>query len=268
MIKKNIYILVGIFLVIVAIAFAIYINKTIKTPKEESLEHIISIKSNDKKINAVTGSFCYKNGACIDKVDFQEFNYDPISTYFDNRLYIENIDGIIESIEVFDLSTKKFISPKIEFSDDYIVTPSISGTYIFKINARYESKPIEYYFMAYICEISGENINIDLKIKEGTLSNKGLTMIAKNLSDKDLEYGNPYTIEKYENGYWQSVETKNDIIFTLPAYGLKKNQSVEIKIDWEYGYGKLKGKYRIVKSFSYKEKDKYISFYKYLEFEI
>ena len=93
-------------------------------------------------------------------------------------------------------------------------------------------------------------------------------MIIENNSDRDLEYGNPYSIEKYENGFWKSASTINDLYFTMPAFGLKKGESKELNINWEYGYGKLKGKYRIVKEFSYKENDDYISFNKYLEFEI
>ena len=93
-------------------------------------------------------------------------------------------------------------------------------------------------------------------------------MIVENTSDRDLEYGNPYSIEKYENGYWKSAPTINDLYFTMPVFGLKKGESKELNINWEYGYGNLKGKYRIVKDFSYKENDDYVSFNKYLEFEI
>lgn len=231
-------------------------------------EHKISIKSNDKIILAVTGSFCYENGSCVDKVNFQDFKYDVIKSYYKNKLYIEALDGTIKSIELFDNSSKTFNNTKVEFTQEYIITPSISGTYIFKINAIYEGKNIEYYFMANISKISGEKVNLKMKLKENTLSNVGLTMIIENLSNKDLEYGNPYSIEKYENGYWKSVPTIMDIYFTMPAFGLKKGKSKELSINWEYGYGKLKGKYRIVKDFSYKDNDEYVSFDKYLEFEI
>ena len=54
----------------------------------------------------------------------------------------------------------------------------------------------------------------------------------------------------------------------MPAFSLKKGELKELNINCEYGYGKLKGKYRIVKDFDYKENDDYISFNKYLEFEI
>ncbi len=113
-------------------------------------EHIISIRSNDKKINANTGSFCYSKasyGTCIDKIDFKDFKYDVISSYYNNKLYIDNLDGSIKSIELFDYNLKEFIDTKIEFTNDYIITPNISGTYIIKINAIYEGKNINYYFM-------------------------------------------------------------------------------------------------------------------------
>lgn len=231
-------------------------------------EHKISIKSNDKIIDANTGSFCYKNGSCIDKVDFQDFTYDVINSYYNNKLYIENLDGTIKSIELFDYSSKKFTDIKVEFTNEYIITPSISGPFIVKIDAIYEGKTIQYYFMTNISKTNGDEINLKITLKENTLSSVGLTMIVENLSDRDLQYGNPYSIEKYENSYWKSAPTINDLYFTMPAFSLKKGELKELNINWEYGYGKLKGKYRIVKDFDYKENDDYISFNKYLEFEI
>ena len=234
-----------------------------------SAEHVISIKTNNKIINANTGSFCYKSGECVDKIDFQNFSYDVISTYYGNKLYIDNLDGTIKSIKVFDYSYKDFTKAKVEFTDEYIVTPNTNGTYIFVIKAIYEGKDIEYYFMAKINEINVTDVEVIMQLKENTLSSTGLTMILKNQSDLNIQYGNPYSIEIYQNGYWKTVELINDISFTLPAYGLNKGESKEISIDWERGYGKLsKGKYRIVKDFSYEEDEKYVSFIKYLEFEI
>lgn len=113
-------------------------------------EHVINIRSNDKIIKAETGSFCYKSGECVDKIDFQDFNYDIISSYYENKLSIENLDGMIKSVELFDYQTKKYIDMTIKYSNDYIITPKINGIYIFKINADYEGKDISYYFMSEI----------------------------------------------------------------------------------------------------------------------
>lgn len=115
-------------------------------------EHVISIRSNDKIIKAETGSFCYKSGECVDKIDFQDFNYDIISSYYENKLSIENLDGMIKSVELFDYQTKKYIDMTIKYTNDYIITPKVNGMYIFKINADYEGKDISYYFMSEIRE--------------------------------------------------------------------------------------------------------------------
>lgn len=113
-------------------------------------EHVINIRSNDKIIKAETGSFCYKSGECIDKIDFQDFNNDIISSYYENKLSIENLDGTIKSVELFDYQTKKYIDTTIKYTNDYIITPKVNGIYIFKINADYEGKDISYYFMSEI----------------------------------------------------------------------------------------------------------------------
>lgn len=113
-------------------------------------EHVINIRSNDKIIKAETGSFCYKSGECVDKIDFQDFNYDIISSHYENKLSIENLDGTIKSVELFDYQTKKYIDITIKYTNDYIITPKVNGMYIFKINALYEGKDVSYYFMSEI----------------------------------------------------------------------------------------------------------------------
>ena len=266
--KRLILVIIGV-LIIIVIGLIAFCNKRTNTDDDLSkFEHKINIISDDKMITANTGGFCYKNGACIDKIDFQDFKYDSITSYYGNKLYIENLDGTIKSIELFDYSTKEFIDTKVEFTNDYIITPSISGPYIFKINATYEGKSIEYYFWVEIYKISGKDINVTMELKEDSLTSVGLSMFVKNLSDKDLQYGNPYSLEKYEDGYWKNANVVNQLYFTLPAFSLKNNDSVELNVNWEYGYGKLNGKYRIVKRFSYKEKEDSVFFNKYLEFEI
>lgn len=266
--KRWILIIIGV-LIIIIIGLIIFCNKRPKIDDDISnIEHNINIRSNDKMITANTGGFCYKNGSCIDKIDFQDFEYDSIMTYYGNKLYIDNLDGSINSVELFNYSIREFTNIKVDFTNEYIVTPSVSGPYIFVIKASYEGKSIEYYFLSYISKTNGEDINLKMEIKENTLSNVGLTMIVKNLSDRDLQYGNPFSIEKYENGFWISAPTINDLFFTMPAFSLNKGESKELNINWEYGYGKLKGKYRIVKDFSYKENDDHVKFLKYLEFEI
>ena len=44
-------------------------------------------------------------------------------------------------------------------------------------------------------------------IKEETITSKGATFIIKNTTDEEYVYGQPYTIEKFENGNWKEIET-------------------------------------------------------------
>ena len=116
-------------------------------------------------------------------------------------------------------------------------------------------------------EVSTNN-DISMSIKEGTLTNKGATIIITNNSDKNFIYGNPYEIEIKKDGKWHKIDVK--LIFNEPAIILKSKESNEIKINWNDGYGKLaSGTYRIIKSVSYEfEKDNYQTFDIAVEFNI
>lgn len=109
---------------------------------------------------------------------------------------------------------------------------------------------------------------ISLSIKEGTLTKTGTTLILKNNSDIDVQYGNPYEIEIKKDGEWHKINV--ELNFTLPAYELKSKDTKEIKLNWEYGYGKLaKGEYRIIKSIDVeKENGTFENFYISAEFII
>lgn len=98
--------------------------------------------------------------------------------------------------------------------------------------------------------------NIILSLKEGTLKNTGATFILKNNSDITALYGNPYWIEKETDGKWSKVKTVGDMNFTLPEFGLLPKETIEFKINFEYGYGKLAfGKYRLVKDITVEYED-------------
>lgn len=89
---------------------------------------------------------------------------------------------------------------------------------------------------------------VSLEIKEETLTNTGATFVMKN-NTKDLySYGTSYYIEIESDAKWNKLEPINNVDFHLIGYNLKGSSEVEIKVDWEYHYGKLKpGKYRLVK---------------------
>ncbi|MBQ9833655.1 MAG: hypothetical protein IJO33_00455 [Bacilli bacterium] len=86
-----------------------------------------------------------------------------------------------------------------------------------------------------------------LSIKENTLTKKGATLILKNDSNVEVQYGEPYEVEIKKDGKWYKINV--ELNFILPVYGLKSKESKEIKLNWENSYGELSaGDYRIIKS--------------------
>lgn len=89
---------------------------------------------------------------------------------------------------------------------------------------------------------------VSIKIKEGTLTNTGATIIITDTTDKNYSYGEPYRIDKKENGKWEKVpKVIDDAFFNMPAYYPDENNEIVREINWEWIYGKLKpGTYRFV----------------------
>ena len=110
--------------------------------------------------------------------------------------------------------------------------------------------------------------DVELTIKDGTLTNAGAVIILTNNSDKNLQYSNPYEIEIKKNGEWYKIKT--ELNFTLPAFNLNAKDIKEIELNWKNEYGNLpSGTYRIIKKISYKyENGKYESFNVAAEFTI
>ena len=89
---------------------------------------------------------------------------------------------------------------------------------------------------------------VSIKIKEGTLTNTGATIIITDTTNKNYLYGEPYRIDKKENGKWKEApKVIDDAIFIEPAYYPDENNEIVREINWEWIYGKLQsGTYRFV----------------------
>ena len=95
---------------------------------------------------------------------------------------------------------------------------------------------------------------VTLNLKKNTLTRTNATFILKNNSLKDIEYGNPYEIEKLINGKWYKIDAS--LNFTLPAYELKSGDEILLELDWKDIYGSLpNGDYRVIKSVSIPNKN-------------
>lgn len=125
-----------------------------------------------------------------------------------------------------------------------ILTILLCGVMMFGIAGCDSSEKVDKKFKP--TEING----ISMTIKEGTLTEKGVTVIIKDTNGKGTYvYGTEFRIDKKENDNWvKPKETGNNCAFTQMAYYIDDDGFLEFEQDWECMYGKLgKGTYRLVK---------------------
>lgn len=99
-------------------------------------------------------------------------------------------------------------------------------------------------------EARRNNNSVELEVKDSSITPEGAVFIIKNNTEEEYSYGDPYTIEKFENGYWKEIDTitNEPLSWNSITYNLKVNEKRELNIKWSLGYGELKsGKYRLVK---------------------
>lgn len=91
---------------------------------------------------------------------------------------------------------------------------------------------------------------VSMKIKEGTLTKTGATIIITDKNETPYTYGTWYRIDKKVEGKWKACKPiVEDYGFTDIAMLVGKDKTLEIKEDWSKLYGALEvGTYRFVKS--------------------
>lgn len=97
--------------------------------------------------------------------------------------------------------------------------------------------------------------NVSMKIKEGTLTKTGATVIITDTSNADHTYGLEYRIDKMENNEWIPLKMKPEKYgWKLIGYHVDENNQLEMEHDWDFLYGELEeGHYRLVKNMSLPE---------------
>lgn len=113
-----------------------------------------------------------------------------------------------------------------------------------------------------------ESKTMSMTIKDGTLTNKGCTVIIRDTNEEKEIFGEEYRIDIYENNEWKQAEVilKENYGWNLMGYLVGEDGTREMKINWEWLYGELKsGHYRIVKSITLAP---YIREYFSVEFDI
>ena len=105
--------------------------------------------------------------------------------------------------------------------------------------------------------------DIEFNLVKNSLTRTSVSIIMKNNSDKTLYYGTPYEIEVFHDGVWKKMNI--EMFFTMPLIELDSGKEIKLDFDWKYTHGKLKGKYRIIKSVYFEGEDE---FYVACEFEV
>lgn len=110
--------------------------------------------------------------------------------------------------------------------------------------------------------------DVIMTIKDGTLTNKSVTLVLTNNSDKKIQYGSSYEIEIKKNDEWHKINAK--LNFTLQLFILESKEKNEFELNFEDGYGKLpSGIYRVIKKIDKEKEDGvFDSFYVAAEFTI
>ena len=91
---------------------------------------------------------------------------------------------------------------------------------------------------------------ITMSIKEGTLTDKGATVIIKDTNGSGTYiHGQSFRIDKKEDGKWVKPKTTdNNCGFNSMAYYVDKDGYLEFNQNWDCMYSSLeKGTYRLVK---------------------
>jgi hypothetical protein len=93
--------------------------------------------------------------------------------------------------------------------------------------------------------------------------NSSLYLVITNNSDQDIEFGEYYNIQKFENGIWTSLPL--DVYFSDILYHVAPGAKKRIPFTLENGaYCYLPGKYRMVKDVQLKGGAKVDLFYNFV----
>ncbi len=97
--------------------------------------------------------------------------------------------------------------------------------------------------------------SIKVNIVDGTLNENGLTLDVINNSENDILLKPGFDVEKNNDGKFEKL-SKNKKCSSGIGYGIEKNNSMNVKVNWTCEYGKLdSGKYHLIK---YLENDEYL----------
>lgn len=101
---------------------------------------------------------------------------------------------------------------------------------------------------------------VSLTVDAESAASSGITYTLDNQSDKDINFGQNYSLQMEKDGKWYQVESQDPMAVTLELLWLPAGTSDTYEIKWDSSYGKLSsGNYRIVKNVSDEENGYYLA---------
>lgn len=101
---------------------------------------------------------------------------------------------------------------------------------------------------------------VSLTVDAESAASSGITYTLDNQSDKDINFGQNYSLQMEKDGKWYQVESRDPMAVTLELLWLPAGTSDTYEIKWDSSYGKLSsGHYRIVKNVSDEENGYYLA---------
>lgn len=120
---------------------------------------------------------------------------------------------------------------------------------------------IGFIIMISVIFIYNKQNTMKIKIKKGTLTNTGATLIVINNHKQKYSYNNDLKIYEKKGNKWEEVELKEGKHhFTNTIAMSNESKICEFTADWSNLYGELKkGKYKLVKRYRIEGKEKAVS---------
>ena len=138
--------------------------------------------------------------------------------------------------------------PTNRSNDFYVVGNKIKITYDGTIMESYPAQ-INAIKIEPVNENNWDANKVNIKIKEGTLTNNGAKIIITDKNNKPISWGVDFLIEEKKGEQWELVPQKAEITWIAIAMMPNENGISELDCNWNPLYGELKdGTYRIVKN--------------------
>ncbi|NLO20807.1 MAG: hypothetical protein GX119_02250 [Syntrophomonadaceae bacterium] len=113
---------------------------------------------------------------------------------------------------------------------------------------------------------------VTMRVKEGSVTANGLSVIFSNKSSHECIYGEHFGLEKKTTGSWYQIPVVIDgnYGFNHIGYPLAPGENAELAVDWEWLYASLApGDYRIIKDIAdFRATGDYDKYYLAAEFTI